>query len=224
MFYCYSFHYYLLIQILAFVKTVFDGPCLAKLVFNDICKNWKCEIVCCWHPKVHVLVKCVYKGQMWTFTFVSTHLFTPFSQSWICILSGTMTVRTIYLKITYLHFWYLCVCTFCPGGLSLLGQFAYLWNVIDLIFPEKRDSCSCCIPLPANNLTTLMFAKGSVCVSHCIVHLIMWTSVTRGIRPPLSEHHCCLSGFTVLQLSHSSWPELTFTHSYRFNPLRAFSV
>lgn len=74
----------------------------------------------------------------------------------------------------------------------------------DLIFPEKLDSCSCCSPLPANNLTTLMFAKGSVCVSHCIVHLIMWTSVTRGIRPPLSEHHCCLSGFTVLQFSHSS--------------------
>jgi len=95
--------------------------------------------------------------------------------------------------------------------------------VIDLIFLEKRDSCSCC----SHSLQTISLpwcSQQGLCVCHCFVHLIMWTSVTRGIRPPLSEHHCCLSGFTVLQFSHSSWPELTFTHSYRFNPLRAFSV
>lgn len=203
---------------MAFVKTVFDGPCLAKLVFNDICKNWKCEIVCCWHPKVHVLVKCVYKGQMWTFTFVSTHLFTPFSQSWICILSGTMTVRTIYLKITSLHFWYFCVCTFCPGGLSLLGQFAYLWNVI---WSFQKNWIHAAAAVPSLQTISLPWcSQREVCVCHTALctslcgrqSLVVFGPLSQSIIVVSVDLLCYSSHIPLDQSSHSPTP-IVLIHS-----------
>lgn len=75
--------------------------------------------------------------------------------------------------------------------------------MIDLIFPEKQDSCGRCSSLPANSLTPLMLTKGTVYVCimlHCAPHYVdishWWYSA-----PSLRARVCVCACVSVIVVS-----------------------